>query len=140
MLKTEGKFHKLMKHIVAKELQKQDYLTCYEPLESPYRHLCWDSYRPDILATKFCKQNLQIVLVECETKPNKKRILKKTDNIKKNLSLQKRLYQNSRILPLLVIPSFNLVKIICATVRRFWEIWIVNRLGEIKHKISRVWK
>ena len=129
-----------MKAIVAKELQKQNYLTYYEPLESPYSNLCWDSYRPDILATKCYDNNLQVVLVECETNPNKKRILKKTFKIKRNLSLQKRLYENSCILPLLVIPTFNLVKILCRVVRKFWEIWIVNRLGEIKHKIYRAIK
>lgn len=126
-----------MKQIVARELQNQNYTTYYEPLESPYPNLWWDSYRPDILATKYCKNNLNVVVVECETKPNMKRVLRKTAKIKKNLSLQKRLYENSVILPLLVIPSFNLIKILCSIVRNFWEIWIINTLGEIKHKLSR---
>jgi hypothetical protein len=126
-----------MKQTVAKELQSQKYTTYYEPLDSPYRNLWWDCFRPDVLATRYCKGNLQVVLVECETKPNRKRVLRKTVMIKRNLSLQKRLYENALILPLLVIPPFNLVKVICSAVRRFWEIWIVNQLGEIRHKISR---
>jgi len=133
----EGHLHKFLKRTVGLELQNQNYTIYYEPLESPFNRLCWHSYRPDILATLSCNVNLQIVLVECETNPNQKRVLRKTAQIQQNLSLQKRLHENTSILPLLVIPPANLYKIICSSSRRFWEIWIINRSGEIKHKISR---
>ena len=133
----EGRLHKSLKYSVAKELASQNYIIYYEPLESPFSHLWWHSYRPDILATLSDGFNQQIVLVECETKPNRKRVLKKTAKIKKNLSLQNRLHENTSILPLLIIPPKYLYRTMCSTIQGFWEIWIVNQLGKIKYRISR---
>ena len=133
----EGRLHKSLKYTVAKELQNQNYTIYYEPLESPFNHLWWHSYRPDILATLSNDFNQQIVLVECETKPNRKRVLNKTAKIKKNLQLQKRLHENTSILPLLIIPPKCLYRTMCSKIQGFWEIWIVNQSGKIKHKISR---
>ncbi|MBN2259711.1 MAG: hypothetical protein JW702_04165 [Clostridiales bacterium] len=133
---TESNFHKLLKQIVAKELKVQDFTTYEEPLESRYNNLWWTSYRPDVLGTKNIENSFEVVLVECETKPTKKRILEKMTIIQNNLFLQKRLFQNVHFIPLLVIPSFSLAKILSEEVRNFWEIWIVNHLGKIKHKIS----
>ena len=126
-----------MKEKVGEELENQDYSIYYEPLESPLNQLWWHSYRPDVLGTRSEESKLNIVLVECETKPNRKRIMSKTTQIKKCLSLQRKLNEKSSFLPLLVIPPFNLNKVIHLPIRKFWEIWIVNRSGDIKHKISR---
>jgi hypothetical protein len=127
-----------MKSTVAKELEKRNFTTFQEPLESPYNHLWWHSYRPDVLATKNSGNKLQVVLVECETKPTKKRVLLKIETIQNNLTLQKRLFENTKFLPILVIPPFNLAKILCFELRTFWEIWILNCIGKIQNKISRV--
>jgi hypothetical protein len=135
--KTEGQLHKLHKESVAEELQKQNYTIYFEPLESPLKLLCWHSYRPDILAIKQSNPTQKIVLVECETHPNRKRVLTKKKQIKKNIALQKQLLKNTTVLPLLVIPPNNLQKMISSPIRRFWEIWIINEPGQIKHKISR---
>ena len=135
--KTESQLHKILKNAVARELKKQNFSTFQEPLESPYNHLWWHSYRPDVLATKNTDKNLQVTLVECETKPNKKRLSEKMTTIQNNLSLQKRLFERTHVLPLLVIPPFNLTRILCSEVRSFWEIWIVNSLGIINQKIYR---
>ena len=134
----EGSFHKFLKNRVANELQKQKYSIYYEPLESPLERLWWDYYRPDILALKNLSLNLKVVLVECETKPNLKRLLEKTAKIHNYLFLQKMLDEKVSIIPLLVIPPFNLKKIISCKVRKFWEIWIMNNTGKILDKISRV--
>ena len=136
-VKTEGQLNKLHKESVAKELQKQNYTIYYEPLESPLKFLLWHSYRPDILAIKQSNPVQKIVLVECETNPNRQRVLTKKKQIKKNLSLQKQLLKNTNVLPILVIPPNNLEKMIFSPIRRFWEIWIINQKGQIKHKISR---
>jgi hypothetical protein len=56
--------------------------------------------------------------------------------IQNNLSIQKQLHQKTKFLPLLVIPPFNLSKILCSEVRKFWEIWIINHQGNINHKIN----
>jgi hypothetical protein len=136
--KTEGTLHKLHKQTVAEELQKKSYGIHFEPWESPLKLLWWQSYKPDILAIKQTSSSLRIVLVECETKPNRKRVLAKTMQIKKNLAIQKQLFENTLVLPLLVIPPNNLRKILFSTVRKFWEIWIISQEGQIKHKIPRV--
>ena len=65
------------------------------------------------------------------------RLLEKTNKIKKYFSLQKKLHENANILPLIVIPSFNLNKIISKKVRQLWDIWIINNSGIILHKIPR---
>ena len=134
----EGSFHKLMKQTVVDELEKQNYTTFQEPSESPYDQLWWHSYIPDILATKNLENHLKVILVECETQPSKKRIFQKMTTIQNNLELQKRLWENTQFLRLLVIPPFNLTRILCSPVRSFWELWIINSLGQIKHKISKL--
>ena len=134
----ETQLHKSLKNIVANELKNRKYSIYFEPLESPINLLWWHSYRPDVLAIKNFEKKIQIILVECETKPNKKRLKQKMVIIRKNLSLQKQLNQKTKFLPLLVIPPFNLSKIICSEVRRFWEIWIINELGIIKQKINPI--
>ena len=126
-----------MKYNVGKELENQDYLIYFEPLESPLNYLCWEYYRPDLLAVKCCSSNLDIIMVECETKPNMNRVLQKTNKIQKYLSLQKKLNEKATIFPLIVIPPFNLNKIISTKVRKLWEIWIINDSGKILHKIPR---
>lgn len=138
MIKTEGELHKLHKETVAKELQKENYIIYYEPLESPLKLLWWHSYIPDVLAIKKSGTSKKIVLVECETHPNRKRVLTKKKQIKKNLSLQKLLLENVSFLPLLVIPPDNLEKMIFSSIRKFWEIWIINQKGQIRHKIYRI--
>jgi hypothetical protein len=135
--KTEGTLHKLHKQTVAQELQKQSYGIHFEPWESPLDLLWWQAYKPDILAIKQTNSSRRIVLVECETKPSRQRVLAKTRQIKKNLAIQKQLFENTMILPLLVIPPNNLQKMMFSPIRKFWEIWIINQEGQIKHKILR---
>ena len=86
------------------------------------------------------ENKLHIVLVECETNPIKTRIFKKTNQIKKALSLQKRLNEKHLILPLLAIPPLNLHKINCRKIREFWEIWIINQSNKVAHKLYRIRK
>jgi hypothetical protein len=134
--RTEGTLHKLHKQIVAEELQNQCYEIHFEPWESPLDLLWWQAYKPDILAIKQTTSGRRIVLVECETKPSRNRVLAKTRQIKKNLTVQKQLFENTMILPLLVIPPNNLQKMLNGAIRKFWEIWIISQEGQIKHKIS----
>jgi hypothetical protein len=133
----EGTLHKLHKQTVAEELQKQNYEIHFEPWESPLDLLWWQAYKPDILAIKQTNSCRRIVLVECETKPNRKQVLIKTRHIKKNLTIQKQLFENTPLRPLLVIPPNNLQKMIFSSIRSFWEIWIINQEGQIKQKIPR---
>ena len=120
---------------VANELENRKYSIYFEPLETPLNLVWWHSYRSDVLAIKNSKNKMQIILVECETKPNKKRLIQKLLTIRKNLSFQKQLHQKTKFPPLLIIPPFNFSRMICSEVRRFREIWIINYLGKIKHRI-----
>jgi hypothetical protein len=134
----ESQLHKLLKNTVTQELQYQKYTIYLEPQESPFKRMWWHSYRPDILGILSNNSDLLVVLVECETKPNRLRVMQKTSQIKHVFSLQKRLNENHVILPLLVIPPMNLHKVNCLEVRRFWEVWIVNYSREILHKLPRI--
>jgi hypothetical protein len=131
----EKKLHKLFKRVVKKELLKEDYAVFVEPAESPVERLMWGPYRPDVLGIISKKSLFKIALAECETIPTRKRITAKASKIKRTLSLQKRLDERHVICPLLIIPPMSFGKINCSTIRRFWEIWIVNQRGIIAHKI-----
>ena len=133
----EGKLHKELKKRVANELQKLNYDIFFEPDESQLSQLSWHSYRPDILALISNKTKLEIIIVECETNPNRNRLLRKTNQLKTCLSIQKLLNDNLVFNPLLVIPSGNLQKLIGSSIRNIWEIWIVNRSGKIQYKIPQ---
>lgn len=136
----ESHLHKLLKNAVAKELHKIDFTLYFESPFSPVRRLWWTSYRPDILGILEDESRLHIILVECETNPMKRRILKKANKIKKAFALQKRLNENHSILPLLAIPPLNLHKINSRKIREFWEIWIINQFNEVIHKLYRIKK
>ena len=134
----ESHLHKLLKNAVAKELLQTNYKLYFESPTSPVKRLWWTAYRPDILAIIQDESSFHVILVECETNPTKSRILRKTNQIKKVLALQKRLNEKHLILPLLAIPQLNLHKINCKEIRDFWEIWIINQLSEITHKLYRI--
>lgn len=131
----EEKLHKLFKRVVTKELLNEDYSVYVEPAESPMERLRWGSYRPDVLGIISKKALFKVALVECETTPTRKRIMAKASKIQRTLALQKRLNERHVICLLLIIPPLKLGRINCSAIRRFWEIWIVNRRGRIAHKI-----
>ena len=133
----EGSLHKLLKEAALRELGKHGYTLYVEPLEPPFKRLFWDCYRPDVLGVISREDDLIIVLVECETSPNMRRIMGKTLRIKATLRLQKRLNERHTVHPLLIVPPNNLRKINYSCIRRFWEIWITHHQGEIMHKIPR---
>lgn len=133
----EGNLHRLLKQAVRVELKREGFSIYIEPMRSPNRRLFWDSYRPDILGIVSTKTLFKLALVECETHPNTTRIVNKTSKIRRTLFLQKRLFEQYVFLPLLVIPPLTLNRINHYLIRKFWEIWIVNQLGEVIHKILR---
>ena len=131
----ETKLHKLFKWVVTKELIKEAYAVYIEPAESPMERLWWGPYRPDVLGVISKNSLFKVALAECETTPTRNRIMAKAAKIKQTLTLQKRLNEKHVICQLLIIPPMNLGRINCFAIRRFWEIWIVNRRGMIVHKI-----
>ncbi len=133
----EDALHRLFKRAVSTELRMEDYTVYVEPADSPLDRLWWASYRPDVLGILSTKTRLTVALIECETAPTRQRILAKTSKIQRTLVLQLQLHERHTIRPLVVIPPMTLRRINHATIRRFWEIWIVTHRGCVIHKISR---
>lgn len=134
----EGEYHKLMKITVLTELKKEGYELYLEPLESPIESLDWDYYRPDLIGIITNQNLLEIVLVECETKPNFVNLEQKASKIKHTFKLQKQLNKKNRLKFLLAIPFGTLNKINHSKNRRLWDIWIINNKGNIIHKIPQL--
>lgn len=131
----ESDLHGLFKEVVYDELEKEGYIIYVEPSKPPLARLRWRYYRPDILGVTWKDTELRLVLVECETNPNSRRIKGKLSKIKQWVNFQKRLNEKHHLRLLLTIPPRMLHKINCFGIRRFWEIWIVNYGGDIIHKI-----
>jgi hypothetical protein len=100
----EGRLHKLFKGVVQKELLEKDYAVYVEPSEPPLERLWWRSYRPDVLGIIADKSTFQLALAECETAPNRTRILAKTSQSRQTLALQKQLNERHVARSLLILP------------------------------------
>ena len=131
----EGVFHVVLKNAAVRELKKEGYKLYIEPREPPLERLIWSLYRPDIFALIVKNHELKMILIECETTPNYKRIMKKTLKIIKTINLQKALNEKHVINYLLLIPPQSFKKVNSLPIRRFWDIWIINKKGEIYCKI-----
>lgn len=118
-----------------KELLAEGYVLYAEPLASPVKRLSWLAYRPDIFGLQVTHNAFKLIFVECETAPTQTKVSKKTKQIKAAFRFQKRLNELHRLRSLLVIPPLTFHKINNRMIRRFWEIWIINRHGIIIHKI-----
>lgn len=73
----ESYLHVILKNTAVRELKKEGYKLYIEPREPPLERLDWSLFRPDIVALMVRKCELKIILIECETSPNYKRIMKK---------------------------------------------------------------
>ena len=136
--KVEGSSHQLLKDVALDELGREGYDLYVEPSESPLERLVWRFYRPDILGLIRGRTLLSLVLVECETNPGLRRMMAKMAKIRRSLGLQKRLNENHLLRLLLVIPPGALHRVASSSIRRLWEIWIVNETGNILHKIPQL--
>jgi hypothetical protein len=126
-----------MKHVAIYELSKDGYRLFVEPSEPPLPRLDWADYRPDVVGIDEAPDGVRIALVECETCPRIARIQEKLAKIA-SLTLQTRLNERHRFRPILVIPPRTLHRILYPGLRRFWELWIVNRRGRYVEKIPAV--
>ena len=73
----ESYFHVILKNAAVKELKKEGYKIYIEPREPPLERLYWSLFRPDVIALLLRKYQMKMILIECETSPNPKRIMKK---------------------------------------------------------------
>ena len=131
----ESQLHLTFKRCVMKELLAEGYNLYAEPSASPVKRLLWSAYRPDMFGFQMTPNAFNLVFVECETAPTQTKISKKTRQIKTAFRFQKRLNEFHHLRSLLVIPPLTFNKVNSTIIRRFWEIWVINRQGTIIHKI-----
>ncbi len=120
---AESGVHKSMKAIVREELERERYAIVEEPLFPPGRRVSWSSYRPDLFGYRREGDGEEIVLVECETHPNVKRLGEKNHS---TVSLQSFLFRDSSVRRILAVPQGRLGSVDMA-VRSDWEVWVVGR-------------
>jgi len=133
----ESDLHELLKETVLDELGREGYETYVEPSDPPLERLMWSYYRPDILGV-ICEETvLNVVLVECETNPNVRRVKTKASKIGCTFTVQKRLNENNLLRLLLVIPAGVLHKVNHQVIRSLWEIWLVSNKGKVVYRIPK---
>jgi hypothetical protein len=111
-----------MKAVVRKELEHQHYAVVEEPLFPPGRKLSWFSYRPDLLGYRSEGGNEEVVLVECETHPNMRRLRAKNTF---SVSFQPYLFGSGSVRRILAVPQGKLGSV-DMRIRDKWEIWVVG--------------
>ena len=114
--------HRSMKAIVKQELEHERYAVVEEPLFPPGRKLSWSSYRPDLLGYRSEGGNEEVVLVECETHPNMRRLDAKNTF---SVSFQPYLFRRGSVRRILAVPRGKL-RAVDMRIRDKWEIWVVG--------------
>ena len=114
--------HRSMKAIVKSELQKEDYAVIEEPPSPPGRRVSWSSYRPDLLGYRSGGGAEELVLVECETHPNMRRLRSKRY---RTVWLQTYLFRGGSLRKILAVPQGKLGSV-DMRIRSEWEIWVVG--------------
>src|SRR5579863_9038658 len=111
-----------MKAIVRHELEQERYAVVEEPLRPPREKVSWHSYRPDLLGYRSEGEVEEIVVVECETRPNMKRL---RDKNAFSVWLQPYLYRRGSVRRILAIPQGKLGSVDLG-VRSGWEVWVLG--------------
>jgi len=119
---AESRVHLSMKAIVRQELEHERYEIVEEPLFPPRRKVTWSSYRPDLLGYRSEGGSEEIVLVECETHPNMRRL-----DAKNSFSVwfQPYLFRRGSVRRILAVPQGRL-GLVDMKIRNRWEIWVVG--------------
>ncbi len=129
---SESGLHLMMKSSAAEELEKENYLVFEEPLFPPGREVRWHSYRPDLFGVRASIESKEYAFVECETRPNIHRLLRKRYD---TICIQTDLQRRSSVRRILAIPRGKLTAM-DLSVRHDWEVWIVGE--RVFTKIPRV--
>jgi len=123
-----------MKAVVRQELERERYVVVEEPLSPPGEKVTWTSYRPDLLGYRSENETEELVLVECETHPNMKRLREKKAS---SVSLQPPLFRHGSVRRILAVPRGKLGSV-DLRVRDSWEVWVVGAVATIdKYPIFR---
>jgi hypothetical protein len=119
---AESQIHKSMKAIVKSELEHEDYAVVEEPLFPPRRKVSWSSYRPDLMGYRSREGTEELVLVECETHPNMRRLGAKRH---RTVWFQPYLFRLGSVRKILAVPEGKLGSVDMKT-RDEWEVWVVG--------------
>lgn len=119
---AESLVHKSMKAIVKNELQHEDYAVVEEPLFPPRRKVSWSSYRPDLMGYRSREGTEELVLVECETHPNMRRLGAKRH---RTVWFQPYLFRRGSVRKILAVPQGKLGSV-DMRIRNEWEVWVVG--------------
>ncbi len=114
--------HRSMKAVVRHELEREGYAVVEEPSFPPGDKVSWSSYRPDLLAYRSEGGIEQLVLVECETHPNMKRLGTKNFS---SVWFQPYLFRRGSVIRILAVPQGKL-RSVDMRIRAKWEIWVVG--------------
>ncbi len=119
---AESLMHRSMKSVVRRELEKDRYTVVEEPLSPPREKVSWSSYRPDLLGYRSEGGAEEIVLVECETHPNMKRLGAKNAS---SVWFQPYLFRKGSVRRILDVPQGKLGSV-NMRIRDEWEVWVVG--------------
>ena len=118
----ESELHRSMKGVMRTELESEGYFVFEEPLFPPTRRLSWSGYRPDLLGFRRDGCGEEVVIVECETRPNMKRFTSKNHT---SVSFQASIISEGRVRRILAIPRGRL-HAVDLRIRAGWEVWILG--------------
>ncbi len=119
---AESAVHKSMKAVVKQELERERYAVVEEPLFPPRRKVSWSSYRPDLMGYRSEAGVEELVLVECETHPNMKRLGAKNTS---SVWFQPYLFRRGSVRRILAVPQGKLGAV-DMKIRGAWEVWVVG--------------
>ena len=119
---AESSVHRSMKAIVRSELEREEYAVVEEPLYPPGRKASWTSYRPDLLGYRSKEGTEELVLVECETHPNMRRLGAKRHG---TVWFQPYLFRQGSVRRILAVPQGRLASV-DMKIRNEWEVWVVG--------------
>jgi len=119
---AESRVHRSMKSIVKHELEQERYAVVEEPAFPPGDKVSWSSYRPDLLGYRTEDGIEEVVLVECETQPNMRRLGEKNFS---TVWFQPYLFRQGSVRRILAVPQGKL-RSVDLRIRGSWEVWVVG--------------
>jgi hypothetical protein len=119
---AESDLHRSMKSIVKHALEDERYAVVEEPLYPPGDKVSWSSYRPDLLGYRVENGNEELVLVECETHPNMRRLRAKKSS---TVWFQPYLFRRGLVRRILAVPRGKLGAV-DMRIRDKWEVWVIG--------------
>lgn len=124
----ESPLHRAMKAIVRNDLARERYAVIEEAQLPPDARISWRSYRPDLVGYRSEDGNEELVLVECETRPNMRRLKAKKSG---TVSFQPFLFKHGSVRRILAVPQGKL-RSVDLKIRETWEIWVIGSVSTLQ--------